>query len=296
MRKSLLWKIAPWYVGVAFLSIFVVSWYAIRTARDLYLQQTQSGLEEKAHLLEHHLAQFLYPVDAVMIQEVCVKLGQRGTRVTVMLPSGRVVGDSHESPSMMDDHRDRPEFIQALQGKTGMAIRYSNTLQKKMMYVAIPLKGREDVIGSLRTSLPLVAIDEALRETRTLGKIALVASVAAMLLALSGLAVLRPFTRTIDEMISATDRFARGRFSERISIPQIGEFARLASSLNGMATQLGEKMKTIQKQGAERDAMLDSMVEGVIAIDKEERIINTKSSSCSSVGYEDRDCAESHGS
>ena len=40
----------------------------------------------------------------------------------------------------MDDHANRPEIRQALDGSIGMDRRYSRTLKQEMMYIAVPLK------------------------------------------------------------------------------------------------------------------------------------------------------------
>ena len=57
-----------------------------------------------------------------------------------MHSNGDIIGDSDESPSEIDNNADRPEIIKASGGNLGTSIRFSRTLQKNMMYVAIPLK------------------------------------------------------------------------------------------------------------------------------------------------------------
>ena len=45
---------------------------------------------------------------------ICKGIGKHSaTRITVILPSGRVIGDSHETPQMMDNHANRPEIASA---------------------------------------------------------------------------------------------------------------------------------------------------------------------------------------
>jgi len=81
-------------------------------------------------------------------------------RITVLTTDGTVIGDSENDPSVMDNHSDRPEVITALSEETGSSIRFSYTLQQKMMYVAIPLESGGQLIGVLRSSLPLTSIDK----------------------------------------------------------------------------------------------------------------------------------------
>jgi len=47
------------------------------------------------------------------------------------MPDGLVVGDSDQEPARMENHADRPEFIEAMKGQTGRSVRFSATLGKK---------------------------------------------------------------------------------------------------------------------------------------------------------------------
>ena len=55
----------------------------------------------------------------------------------------------------MDNHADRPEFRNALQGETGMALRFSNTLEEQMMYLAVPIIREDKLSGVARISIPI---------------------------------------------------------------------------------------------------------------------------------------------
>ena len=59
----------------------------------------------------------------------------------------------------MDNHLNRPEIQLALNNQLGHATRYSTTLEKTMMYLALPLSElSEDVF--IRVSVPLTSIKE----------------------------------------------------------------------------------------------------------------------------------------
>ena len=60
-------------------------------------------------------------------------------RVTVILPSGEVLGDSDEDPRYMENHADRPEVQQASAVGLGRVTRFSTTVREEMMYVAVPV-------------------------------------------------------------------------------------------------------------------------------------------------------------
>ena len=64
-------------------------------------------------------------------------------RVSVIAPDGVVIGDSEvaaDALSGLENHRDRPEVAAALGGEHGFSIRWSETLRRRMVYAAIPLR------------------------------------------------------------------------------------------------------------------------------------------------------------
>ncbi len=278
-RRSLIWRLYPSYLIITILSLFMVTWYAVNYIGDFYFKEKISDLETRAKLLGRNISPLVTnAVDASSLDdlnEYCIELGQEtGTRVTVILASGEVICDSEESPDKMDNHADRPEISKALTGGSGSSIRYSFTLKTNFMYVAIPLpeSGESAVI---RTSVPMSSLEAALKSAR--GRIALGALLAMVLASLVSLLVSSWIVRPLREMKRGVERFASGDLSTRLSIPDTDEFAMLAEEMNSMAAQLDEKLKTVVNQRNELEAVLSSMVEGVIAFDEEDRIITINS-------------------
>lgn len=80
--------------------------------------------------------------------------------------------------------------------------------------------------------------------------------------------------RSITRLRHAADRFAQGNLSRRVSVRGPLQIAALAESLNRMARQLQDRLTTVVRQRNELGAVLSSMIEGVLAVDTEERIIS----------------------
>ena len=271
-RKKLVWQLFPSYLLITLLSVLAISWYASSSLYHFFMDQTAADLKTRAALVERQITAHMTPLDAAAVDAVCKEIGKNSaTRITVILPSGQVVGDSRETPRMMDNHATRPEIAAALKGKTGMSRRFSNTLKQKMMYVAIPLQQDNATFGVIRTSLPTTSIDRELRSIQL--KIALGGFLIALLAAGISLLVSRRISRPIEEMKKGADHFADGDLTHRLAVPDSEELASLAEALNQMAVQLDRRIKTIVSQHNELEAVLAGMLEGVIAVDNEERII-----------------------
>jgi two-component system phosphate regulon sensor histidine kinase PhoR len=272
-RRKLFWKLYLSFLIISFLSLLAVSGYASRSLRQFYIEQTQSDLSARAHLVEKQISGKFKPPDSKYINELCKELGKSSqTRITIILPSGKVIGDSEEEPAVMDNHADRPEVIKALEGGMGSFIRYSHTLEKEMMYVAIPLKHGNDTIGIVRTSIPLRTIGDALKGAYI--KVAIAGIVIAFLVAVVSLAISRWISRPLEEMKRVSGYFARGDLKHRLPVSGSEEMGSLAEAMNQMAAQLDERIQTIIRQSNEQEAILASMIEGVLAVDNDKRLIS----------------------
>ena len=271
-RKRLIWQLFPPFLLITLLSLLAVSWYASSSLRHFFLDQTAADLKIRALLVEKQIVALLAPLAAAEVDAICKDIGKQSTtRITVILPSGLVIGDSRETPLLMDNHAGRPEIAMALKGNPGQSIRYSNTLRQQMMYVAMPLQKNQTILGVIRTSVPITSIQRELRSIQT--KIALGGFLVAVLAAWISLLISRRLSRPLEEMKKGADRFAAGDLSHRLTMPDAEELASLADALNQMAAQLDRRIKTVISQRNELETVLSSMMEGVIAVNNDERII-----------------------
>jgi len=272
-RKRLLWQIYPLFLVVTLISVAAVTWYASDSLRRFYLEQTAADLESRGRLLVEQILPFISPVDATRVNDICKKAGRTsGTRITVILRSGTVIGDSERDPRSMDNHATRPEVVQAFKKGLGTAVRYSATLDKNMMYVAMPLLIDKEHAATLRTAMSISSLDENVRLIQK--RIVFGSIVIALILAGISLYLSRRISRPIKEIKQGAEAFAGGNLRHRLPSPDSEEMAGLTDAMNQMGSQLDERIKTIDRQRNELEAVLSSMEEGVIAIDKEEHILS----------------------
>jgi two-component system phosphate regulon sensor histidine kinase PhoR len=75
-------------------------------------------------------------------------------------------------------------------------------------------------------------------------------------------------------MKQSAEQFAAGDLDHRLTPPETEEMGGLADAMNQMAAQLNDRIETIIRQRNQLETVLASMLEGVIAIDAEERIVS----------------------
>jgi len=271
-KKRLMWHLYPSYLLIILISIIAVTWFASIEARQFFIEKTESDLKARAILFENQIIPFLDPVDRERIDLLSKDAGGKAsTRITVILPSGEVAGDSDSDPRTMDNHSDRKEFIDASTGESGRSIRTSRTLEREFMYVGVPIRKDGDLAAVIRTSLPLDSIDTKIRVIQ--GKIVLGAIIIVVLGAIVSLIVSRRISRPIEKLKEEAEYYIRGDFNYRVPVSNVVEIGSLNESMRDMAQQLHARISTITQQRTEIEAILSSMVEGVIAVDADERII-----------------------
>ncbi|MBC8287683.1 MAG: HAMP domain-containing protein [Nitrospinae bacterium] len=272
-KKRILWQLFPSYLLIIFTVLLAVGVYTSNSLREFYYDRTAEDLKARAWLVERQVVRKTSPFDPSFLNTLSRDLGTKtNTRITIIDLSGKVLGDSHEDPSRMDNHADRPEFRTALRGEIGMALRFSNTLEEQMMYLAVPII-REDILsGVVRTSIPTTFIDRALRTVEL--KIGGVGLVVALLAGAISLLVSRRISRPLEQMKHVAETIAKGEWKEKLPVASDSvEISALSDALNQMAVQLAERIRTITHQRNESEAVLSSMVEGVLAVDAMEKVI-----------------------
>jgi two-component system phosphate regulon sensor histidine kinase PhoR len=282
-RKRLIWQIYPPFLVIILIALVTITWLFSRTLDDFHREEARRGLESQAQLVVNQAREALVSGNIGSLKSLSVTLGkQSGTRLTVILPDGRVVGDSEEAPAEMDNHARRPEIREALEGRSGAATRYSKTLQQEMLYVALPVRSNDRIIGCVRTALPIARIDKALETVlfHVINSGILIALVAALI----SLWVSRRISRPLVEMKRGAERFASGELDRRLPVYKGEEMGGLAEAMNQMAAQLNDRLQTVVSQRNEQEAVLASMIEGVLAVDHHEGILRINQAAATLLG------------
>ncbi|HMP88613.1 MAG TPA: ATP-binding protein [Kiritimatiellia bacterium] len=88
-----------------------------------------------------------------------------------------------------------------------------------------------------------------------------------------GVAVIWHISQAIEKTREGARRFASGDLGFRMELPPSDELGSLSETLNAMAEQLDARITTINAQRAAQATILGSMVEGLIAIDSKQSIL-----------------------
>jgi len=262
--------------------ILAGSWYGTRIIHSFYYEQIRKDIGHRALLLRPHIL-YLLDRDDSSLQEFCRRSGRAAaTRITVIRGDGTVLADSNENPARMDNHATRPEVRMALAGGTGSSLRYSRTLSRNMLYVAIPLFAKTPARGILRLSVPATALDAVLADIGR--KIIYSTLTIALLAAWLSYLLARRISRPLEEMQRGAGLLAAGKTDHPISLGGqrvAREIADLAQALNTMGAQIHARIRTIIQQHNELEAVFSSMTDGVLAIGTNHTVIRVNRAAAS---------------
>lgn len=195
-------------------------------------------------------------------------------RLTLISSDGRVLADSSVDDGLLptiENHGQRPEVVAAGRSGRGLDIRRSRTTGIETMYAAIA--AQVGPVAVVRVALPLTAAESRLALVWPVAGIGLATGlIAALLLTLATSALL---SRRIRAVAEAAERYQAGDFSTPAADYGQDEIARVASTLDHTARDLGRRLDEMARERAHMDAILSGMAEGIVLVDAGGRLVLT---------------------
>lgn len=266
-------------VGTILILVLVVAvllWAAERSLRRDLEGDIARSLENEARLIREAL-----PPDSTGWDGTVRRLAQQnGHRITLVDAEARVRADSDFPPGpipAVDTLARGPEIQAARQGRIGVARRKSETTGGELLFVAVP-----DGPTVIRVGASLSQVDEVVR--RAQGAVAGGALLALAIGALFALVAGRSIAQPLTAITAAARAIAAGsppRFP-RSGVPDIDA---LVQALRQMHRQLADRFDELRREQAESGALVESMIEGVIAADGRGRIVTANPAARRLLGY-----------
>ncbi len=275
-RKSIFLYIFIPHALALLLTLIAAGGWALHGARQEHYAQTRDNLRRAALMMADSINRLPDPSDAATVDALCKSKGtSAGYRFTVVLNSGRVIGDTDENPQIMDNHYQRPEIRQLLGAPldaVGWSDRRSGTVRMTMMYVAVVWHQRGERLGFVRAARPMGDVDLALIRQRVR---VLYAGLWMSVIVIIGSAVIAGrLSAPLIRMRESVETYAAGRADLHLPASPVREIHALSEAMNAMSQRLSDRFETIVRQRDEQKALLSCMSEAILAMDAQGRIIS----------------------
>lgn len=268
-RESVRFRLLALVILVLALSLGTMAFWLISEMRSFNLEESRAGLLRQAQLAEQ-VARNRF--DGSNLDPLALQVrASVNSRVTFILPDGRVVGESERDAETLENHLERPEVQAALSRSPGSDLRQSRTTGRRTLYVAVPSYGLTgELEGVVRLAMDVSTIMDNFARVSLItaagGALALVlGAVLAYILA-------RQVSLPLERMSAAAGLMASGDFSHSIEESGTGETRTLAAALNRMALDLQTQFGVVRSTAERLGAVLSSMRDGVILVDAAGRI------------------------
>ena len=262
------------------ISIAITYVVAERDLNNTFKEQTLNELEKKANLLAISVGSLTRFDDINAADLFANELGSAtNSRVTFIKNDGQVIGDSEldfDEISIIDNHGNRSEVIDALKNGAGWSSRYSSTLNQDLLYFAI--QDNEDVYPNIiRISVPITYIDN-ISDTLGLSVLLLFVVVFIVSAIASGVSANYLYSN-IQELANVASNISKGKtISDDIdALPtqRDDEFGTVARSISQLSEDLKNQIKIIAKQRDQFGLVLDDLGEGIIVTNKKGKVVFT---------------------
>ncbi len=271
-HKRQLWQIFLSFSLISLVFISIIVFYTVNKSKQLikeiYFDELQIKAKMVARLIEPQIKRNDYDHLNKTLNQLFFDLP---SYVTIILPDGKVVADTRKDPALLDNHSDRPEIKEALSGHVGRNIRYSYSVQKELLYLALPIFAGQQVIAVVRTSMPYQQTYQVFSVLQY--QIVLILLIGFFIILLIFFLVARQISRPLNEIAETMERVAGGEHNIRLPDFRGIELHRISTAFNRLIEELESQIHRINEQKNQQQAIFQSMNEGILAIDKDQRII-----------------------
>ena len=262
-------------VVVLFFTVAILVWTAGRSLQRNLEDELERSLTLEARLVDAAVTASGKPADVLR------GLERRSSHHIVLFDrAGDIIatGDTARAAIPTVDEATFPEVQAALSGGAGRDVRRADAISPMEMHVAIPT-----VDGAVRVSASMVQVDDIVRKARR----AMLGAALVALIVGSGLAFVagQSIARPLSDLAAAARAIASGSLPRfpRSGIPDIDG---LVQAVRQMHRQLDERFAQLKNEQSASAALVESMLEGVIAADGRGRITTANAAARRLLGYE----------
>ena len=252
---------------ISIIGLGIIWFFMSSINRTSYEEMIETHLSENGAVISSSIEASGMDIQNDNIVEWFNKLDlPKDVRFTLIDSDGDVIFDNDNHTSLMENHLKRPEVEAAKKSNdtSQSFIRYSDTEEIDMMYVAKPIHVDGEIVGYIRTATPLYTIDNAVKQMWwTLFVVFLFIFIASLI---SAALLAYSVTKPINKIMEVTNRLKHQDYSARINEKFPGELYDLAGSINVLASSLQKHVTEIEDQTRQLDSILSNLVTGVILI------------------------------
>ena len=237
-----------------------------------YIKSFEDDLHTKTIIFSNHVKHEINQHGLNKINEICDYYVNENTFFSVILPNGKEIGWSQKNYQKPDFYAERPEVKSALSGEYGKHTRYNIGLKETFIHIAIPIKDNDDsILCAVRGSSPTSKRDLFIIQFED--KISQIYFIFSLVTLIIFIAISNRISSPLKKIIKSAKIISQNKKINKLPEHSIFEIDELSQTLNTLSLKIQKNTKELDIKYIELQAVLASMQEGVLAIDKKQQII-----------------------
>ena len=237
-----------------------------------YIKSFEDDLHTKTIIFSNHVKHEIDQNGLNKINEICDYYVDENTFFSVILPNGKEIGWSQKNYQKPDFYAERPEVKSALSGEYGKHTRYNIGLKETFIHIAIPIKDNDDsILCAVRGSSPTSKRDLFIIQFED--KISQIYFIFSLVTLIIFIAISNRISSPLKKIIKSAKIISQNKKINKLPEHSIFEIDELSQTLNTLSLKIQKNTKELDIKYIEQQAILASMQEGVLAIDKKQQII-----------------------
>jgi len=272
MSGSIRWRIILPFTLLIALSILGLELTLSRYFHQQHVAQTRSELQDQAELIAVQIGEiFTSPAGQDQLDRYMASwTDSLDSRITVIDQDGEVLADTAEDPRTMDNHLNRPEIQQAVDTGYASRIRFSSTVGKEYLYVAVPVYSAEDLVGFVRTA---VLMDTLQQEEAGFSRLLVIIGGSSVILAVALAALIAHLiTKPLRSLTESARKLASGQDQSPLEVKRDDEIGDLTRAYNALVRTLQLQIQALEREQGMLGAVLRQMTDGVIIVNQQSEI------------------------
>ncbi|EKO36971.1 GHKL domain protein [SAR86 cluster bacterium SAR86E] len=248
--------------------------------RDLSIklqEQIETELSRQAKILRKSISDSSLKNSLISLKQLIDEYAfASDSRITIIKKNGIVTVDSDvdlESIPALENHKNRPEIIEAFESGMGSSKRFSSTVQKEMFYFAL----RDDSNNEsqvIRISVPYENLDQVI--TSLGNSISLIVVVGLIVAILASILAGDYIRSSFVELERAASEISAGSYKKKnfASLPtkRSDEIGSMARNISTISLNLKDQISLIAKQRDQFGLVLDGLGEGIMVLKEDGEI------------------------
>ena len=278
MRIGMQGKIVVLYSLLILFAMQLSGVYLVKSLENYYLRNYIDNQVSRGVLLGSFLRRYLLEEEqqkGELINNLITEFGRDNppTETMVLDRNGHLLaGPEQNTFSISGGRIIQDDILLALAGNRVETIRMDLTTGIRYYLLALPIKDSSSVVGVIFLKGTVEHIYHTLREIKfiLISGWAVVLGIAIVI----GFLLTKTITTPIREVTSRAAEMAQGNFDHLIQIRSEDEIGELGRMFNFLTNRLQTTLKEIYTEKNKVEAILNYMTDGVVAFNKEEKIIH----------------------